>query len=107
MHSFICELASTRATLATLSYQFLGFLPTATISPKIDGALGTEIFPHPVLGPFITRAEHGMLIKFLKIKPPTFVGSGMEDTFELIVDYYERFHKIGIVELIFASIDIG
>lgn len=36
-----------------------------------------------------------MLTMFLKMKPPSFVGSSPEDVFEFIFDYYERMHKIG------------
>lgn len=39
-----------------------------------------------------------MLTMFLKIKPPTFVGFVIEDTFEFIVNYYERLHKKCIME---------
>lgn len=36
--------------------------------------LETEIFSYPVLGHVMTETKHDMLTKFLKMKPPTFVG---------------------------------
>lgn len=45
------------------------------MAPRIDEASRTDAFPHPILGSMITGIEHDLLIKFLKIKPPTCQGT--------------------------------
>lgn len=34
--------------------------------------------------------EHDMLTMLWNIKPPMFLGSGIENAYEFILDYYER-----------------
>lgn len=51
-----------------------------------------------MLGLIIVRTKHDSLTNFLKIKTPTFVGFKIETMFKVIVNYYERLHRYGIVE---------
>lgn len=46
----------------------------------------------------MTRKDHQLLKKFIKLKPPAFHGIENEDAFEFILDCYERFLKLGIVQ---------
>lgn len=63
----------------------------------MDEASGTETFLCSVLGPVMTRIEHGTLTKFHKLKPPVFHGIESEDAFDFILNCYERLRKLGIV----------
>ena len=46
----------------------------------------------------MTSDLHELFSKFLKLKPPVFKGAESEDAYDLLVDYHELLHKMGIVE---------
>uniref|UniRef100_M1DLN4 Polyprotein n=1 Tax=Solanum tuberosum TaxID=4113 RepID=M1DLN4_SOLTU len=72
--------------------------PVASTVPKTGRTVGNDAFFRPLLGSVMTSSnEHEMLNKFLKLKPPVFLSSESEDAYELILDCYERLHKLGIV----------
>lgn len=65
------------------------------MAPKMDTS---DAFPHSILGWVMNGTKYELLIKFLKRKSSTFQGSKLEDTFEFIIDWNERLHRIGIVK---------
>lgn len=68
----------------------------ASSEPKKGGNVGTNVSIRPYSGSIMTGNGHDMLTMFLKIKPPIFLGSKTEDTYEFILNYYETLHKLGI-----------
>lgn len=42
--------------------------------------------------------EHDLLMIFLTIKAHLFHNVETEDVFKFIIDYYERLHKLGIMQ---------
>lgn len=87
---FLSGLGSIRYTHVMHSYQFIGAQLTTVIAPGVCEALETGIFPHTMLGPIMTKTKHDMINKFLKMKPPTLLGSEIEDVFEFITDGHKR-----------------
>ena len=69
----------------------------AGTAPKSSEIVGNDDFFHPFFGLVMTENEHDMLTKFLKLKTPIFHGSETEDAYEIIIEYYERLYKLGIV----------
>lgn len=71
--------------------------PVASTAPKTGGNVLFLCFLPSFVGFVMTSTEHDMLTMFLKLKPPVFLGSETEDAYELILDCYERLHKLDIV----------
>lgn len=71
--------------------------PNANTMPKTAVEGGNNTFFHPMLGSVMTSYQHDMLTKFLKLKPPIFLGPQPEDAYGFIFDCYERLNKLGIV----------
>lgn len=67
--------------------------PIVVTTPRAGGNIDSNAFFCPLLGSVMIGNEHGMLTKFLKLKP--LVQS--EDTYEFILYYYERHHYLGLV----------
>lgn len=65
------------------------------MAPRMDESSGTSAFSHLVFGFMMTGTKHKLLIKFLKIKPPIFLGIESINVFEFIIDCYGRLHKMG------------
>lgn len=91
-------LAGTRDTFTMLIFLVLSAYPSATMGSRVYEALGTNVILRPILVPIMTGNEHELLTKFLKMKLPFFQGSQLEYIFEFIIDFYERLHKLGIVQ---------
>lgn len=43
------------------------------MAPIMDEASDTDVFPHLILDSAMTGTELGLLTKFLKMKPPSFL----------------------------------
>lgn len=48
---------------------------TAVTSPKVSETTGNDDYFYPLLGSVKTDNDHDMLTKFIKLKPPVFLGS--------------------------------
>ena len=70
----------------------------ATVAPHMDASLEIGTFLGLTIGPIITRDQHELVTKFLKLKPPVFKGAESEDAYDFLVDCHELLHKMGIVE---------
>lgn len=42
----------------------------------------------------MTKNEHDLFCKFLKIKPLVFYGNELKYMYKFIINYYERLHKM-------------
>ena len=68
------------------------------MATRLDASLEVGTFPRLTTGPIITSDQHELFTKFLKLKPPVFMGAKSEDAYDFLVDCHELLHKIGIVE---------
>lgn len=86
------------AGLGTLpSFQALANPPIVVHVPKSGKIGGNDAFFRSLFGSVMIGNDHDMLIKCLKLKTPIFHGSETEDAYEIIIEYYERLYKLGIV----------
>lgn len=46
----------------------------------------------------MTGSLYALLSMFRKIKPPVFLETKLEDDYEFIMDFHERFHTMRIVD---------
>lgn len=72
---FLCGLEGTGATSTVQATQDPVTCPATTTVLKMDKASGTDAFFDLLLGPVMTRTEHDMMTKLLKLKPLVFHGS--------------------------------
>lgn len=79
-----------------LVVQVNGTYPTIVIVLRIDEATVMDVQPHLILGAVITGIELEQLNIFIEIKHPPFLGTESKDTFEFIINCYERLHKTGV-----------
>lgn len=63
----------------------------------MEGVLSDGIFLHPILVHVMTSSEQEMLTMFLKLKSSLLYGFERDDTYDFILYFYERLHKLGMV----------
>lgn len=96
--SFLSGIDSTGVMPIIPIYQLLGVQHIATVTLRINEASEMDVFPHPILDSAMIGSDHELLRQFLEMKTLVFLGCDMEDDFEFIRDFCERFHKMGMVE---------
>lgn len=76
--TFLSVLDSNRAALTMLFFHDLESYPTTFMSFRMDKASSDNTTPFPILDPIMTRNNHKLLTKFLKMKSPLFQGTKLK-----------------------------
>ena len=78
--------------------QVQGVQHAAVVAPRMDASLEVDTFPRLTTGSIMRGDQHELFIKFLKLKPPVFMGAESEDAYDFLVDCNELLQKMDIVE---------
>ena len=96
--SGLSDQGQTRPVFSASAPQVSRVQHAAVVAPCMDASLKVGTFPRLTTGLLMTRDQHELLCKFLKLRPQVFKGAESEDAYDILVYCDELLHKMGIVE---------